>query len=191
MSDKKEDLLISQYKVDSVEAFKVLFDIYYKPLCLFAKRYVLDIAVAEDIVQELFVKFWEQRNLILITTSVKSYLYHTARNECLNYIKHQSVEEKYRSHILQFNNEDFFHDLLEEEEINLLIYRSIQSLPPRCRQVFEMSRFDGKSFDEISEKLLISRNTVKNQLVNALRCIRKALEEYEVLLLIVFLFISA
>ncbi len=187
MIKRKEDFLTYQIRADSVDAYKTLFDLYYKPLCSFANKYVLDLAVAEDIVQELFVRFWEQRKELQLKSSVKSYFFQSVRNECLNYLKHQGVEERYKAHFKNAATEDFFYDKLEEEEINQLIYQAIHALPARCKQIFELSRFEGKSFEEIALALSISKNTVKNQLVSALKCIRQVLEKNEILLLITFI----
>ncbi|MGV8091413.1 MAG: RNA polymerase sigma-70 factor [Mangrovibacterium sp.] len=183
MAEREEDLSMHRFKSGSVEAYKIIFDQYYKPLCSFAKKYVLDLAVAEDIIQDLFVRFWEQRNEFQLRTSAKSYLFQAARNECLNYLKHQSVKEKYRQHIANVSADSFFHDKLEEEEINQMVYEVIRSLPPRCRQIFELSRFEGKTFDEIAQELSISKNTIKNQLVSALRQIRQSLEKNGIFIL--------
>ncbi len=188
MGERKHEFLTYQFKDGSVDAYKTLFNLYYKPLCSFAKKYVLDLAVAEDIVQELFVKFWEQRQEVQVETSVKSYFFQSVRNECLNYLKHQGVKEKYKMHVESVSTDNFFHDKLEEEEINQLVYQTIQSLPPRCKQIFELSRFDGKTFEEISLELSISKNTIKNQLVSALKHIRQVLEKNEVILLIAYFF---
>jgi RNA polymerase sigma-70 factor (ECF subfamily) len=183
MAEREEDLLMHRFKSGSVEAYKIIFDQYYKPLCSFAKKYVLDLAVAEDIVQDLFVRFWEQRNEFQLRASAKSYLFQAARNECLNYLKHQNVKEKYRQHIMNVSTDSFFHDKLEEEEINQMVYEVIRSLPPRCRQIFELSRFEGKTFDEIAQELSVSKNTIKNQLVSALRQIRQSLEKNGIFIL--------
>lgn len=186
MGERKHEFLTYQFKAGSVDAYKTLFNLYYRPLCSFAKKYVLDLAVAEDIVQELFVKFWEQRQEVQVETSVKSYFFQSVRNECLNYLKHQGVKEKYKIHIESVSSDNFFHNKLEEEEINQLVYQTIQSLPPRCKQIFELSRFEGKTFEEISLELSISKNTIKNQLVRALKHIRQVLEKNEILLLIAY-----
>jgi RNA polymerase sigma-70 factor (ECF subfamily) len=159
------------------DAYKNIFELYYKPLCSFAKKYVLDLAIAEDIIQELFVKFWEQRSEIRLKTSVKSYLFRSARNECLNYLKHQHVRKKFVMHLMNASTDSSFHDQLEEEDINHLIYNTVKSLPPRCKQIFELSRFEGRSFEDIARELSISENTIKNQLVRALRLIRQVLEK--------------
>jgi RNA polymerase sigma-70 factor (ECF subfamily) len=90
-------------------------------------------------------------------------------------------------HITNASTDSFFHDKIEEEEINQLIYKTIQSLPPRCKQIFELSRFEEKSFEEISQELSISKNTIKNQLVSALKQIRQVLEKNEILILAAFL----
>jgi len=183
MIKRKDNPFISQFKTGSIDAYKILFNQFYRPLCLFANKYVLDLDVAEDIVQELFIKFWEQRDNIFLDTSLKSYLFQSVRNECLNYLKHQKVEAKYKLHVMNASSDVFFQDKLEEEEVNILIYNAIQTLPPRCKQIFELSRFEGKSFEEIAQVLSISKNTVKNQLVSSLKYIRQVLEKNEILLL--------
>jgi RNA polymerase sigma-70 factor (ECF subfamily) len=186
MAERKDEFLTNQLQTGSVDAYKTLFNLYYKPLCSFAKKYVLDLAVAEDIVQELFVRFWEQWKEVQLETSVRSYFFQSVRNECLNYLKHQGVNEKYKMHIENASTDIFFYDKLEEEEINQLVYQTIQTLPPRCKQIFELSRFEGKTFEEISLELSISKNTIKNQLVRALKHIRQVLEKNEILLLITY-----
>ncbi len=183
MAETKMDFQSSRSHSISAIEFKELFDQYYKPLCSFANKYLLDLSVAEDIIQELFVKFWEQRETTQLTISAKSYLFQAAKNECLNYIKHQAVQAKYKKHLAYVSTDSFFYDSMEKEEINHLIYQTIQTLPPRCKQIFEMSRFEDKTFDEIASELDISRNTIKNQLVSALKKIRSVLEQNEILVL--------
>lgn len=186
MKNKNEKFCISRLKSGAGDTYKTIFDLYYKPLCSFAKKYVTDLQLAEDIIQDLFLKLWEQRRDITIKSSLRSYLFQSARNECLNYLKHQAVTEKYKEHLSHVQAGEFFLDSMEEEEINQLIYKTIRSLPPRCRQVFEMSRFEGKSFEAIASELSISKNTIKNQLVDALKQIRETLEKNGISVLLFF-----
>lgn len=181
-----EDFLTCQFKSDPERVYKIVFDELYKPLCSFAKKYILDLDEAEDIIQNLFLRLWEQRD-IDFKTSIKSYLFQSARNECLNYIKHRLVEDKYKDHLLKVYSDAFYESAMEEEEINKIIYDAIQNLPSRCRQIFELSRIEEKSIDEISKKLSLSTSTVKNQLVTALKRIRSDLEKYEILIITIII----
>jgi len=183
-----EDYLTHQFKTDPGGSFRTVFDELYKPLCAFALNYVPDAVEAEDIIQDLFVKLWEQRNHIVFNTSIKAYLFQSARNGCLNYIKHKSVESKYLEHYVKVSPDSFYENALEVEETRRLLNKAVESLPPRCRQIFELSRFAGKSIDEISELLSLSKNTIKNQLVSALKRIRTTIELNELLIFILLFF---
>jgi RNA polymerase sigma-70 factor (ECF subfamily) len=134
------------------KAFDYIFDTYYTGLCIFANKYVEDIDLAEDIVQELFVKIWVKRGQININNSLKSYLFQSVNNV--------------------------------EEELNLRIYNSIESLPEKCKIIFKLSRFGGLKYKEIAEKLKISIKTVKVQIGKALKTLRHDLQDYLPLLLI-------
>lgn len=158
-------------------AYEQLFKDYYQPLAVFANSYVEDIETGKEIVQDLFVHLYEKRKTLVITASLKSYLYQSVRNRCLNHLKHQQVQ---KTHHEQMKPEsDFSNDLeerIQETELEHLIFKVVDQLPPQCRKIFTMSRVSGLSNGEIAEKLNISKRTVETQISNALKVLRKKLE---------------
>ncbi|MFH0989497.1 MAG: RNA polymerase sigma-70 factor [bacterium] len=168
-----------------LESFSELFRSYYEPLYYFAARYVRDPGAAENIVQEFFVKLWDVRQSLQITSNLKSYLYTSVKNSCLNYLKHQSF----------FTSLEFEEDRvdttnpqpdtqLERNELAEALEKAIKKLPPKCRQIFSMAKYDNLSYQEIAEIEKVSINTVKTQLKRAIKSLSKSLQH---LYLILFL----
>ena len=141
---------------------------------------MVDIDASEEIVQELFVRFWEQRETKDITTSVRAYLYTSVKNACLNQLKHLKIKEKYKheqERELTFNS-SHEQNGLEVSELDQKIHAAINSLPEGRRKIFILSRFDGLKYQEIADKLNISIKTVENQIGNALKFLRKNYFEF-------------
>jgi RNA polymerase sigma-70 factor (family 1) len=158
-------------------AYDKLFKEFYRPLTAFANSYVQDLETAKEIVQDFFVHLYEIRKTLVITTSVKSYLYQSVRNRCLNQIKHQKVQ---KMHYDQIQSEQNFSEDLEdkiiETELEHMIFKVVDQLPPRCKRIFNMSRVSGLSNAEIAEQLQISKRTVETQISNALKVLREKLD---------------
>ena len=157
-------------------AFSYVFQKYYQALYQFAGRFVKDAQTAENIVQDVFVKLWTNRENCLITSSLKSYLYAATRNTALNFL---SREKK------QLSTEDLMSDrqdttanpeerIIENEMIDE-VYKAIEKLPEKCRYVYLMKRYDDLKYHEIAEILDISINTVKTQMKRALKSLLKNL----------------
>lgn len=183
MSESFENTLVVQIKDGKILAFQFVFERFYKPLCSFAKNFTEDVDIAEDIVQEFFVRFWEKRKTIVINGSLKAYLFQCVRNDCLNFIKQQKVKTKYQDYYKKLHSESFFQDTMEVEELKIQIYNAIDQLPPRCKQIFELNRSCNLTHEQIAEQLKISKNTVKNQIVFALKQIRGQLDKVDFLIL--------
>ena len=167
---------LEKLKEGNREAFTVLFDHYYTGLVIFADRYMHDLNLAEDIVQSAFIKFWENKNT-LSSSSVRYYLSSTVKNLCIDLIRKKGTEEKY----LQRQPEQKVrsgYDFLAESELERMVEESISNLPPRCREIFVLSRYDGLKSIEIAEKLQISQRTVETQISKALKVLRKDLKDY-------------
>ena len=137
---------------------------------------------AEDIAQNIFLKLWTRPDLWQGQESMTGYLYTVTRNEIFNLFKHQKVEQEYESHIIRSQligelcDEDT--SLLENlycKEIVLLVELALNQLPPRRKQVFEMSRIEGLSHKEIAEKLQIPVRTVEDHIYKTLTELRKVL----------------
>ena len=176
-SVKKEiDILIfDQIRRGSFKDFETLFEKYYSPLCHFSVKYVQDDFIAEDIVQEVFAKIWEDKEKIRIQESVKSYLYTAVRNRSLNKLKSQTTREEYTKSYSQNADQIVDLDEIEQEEFRLFLAQCIEKLPPRCKDVFVRSRFDDMKQDAIASEMGIAVKTVKAQVGKALKLLRDCL----------------
>ncbi len=134
----------------------------------------------EDLVQDFFVYLWVEAPRIKIKSSLKSYLFTAIKNRCLDYQKHHKITEKYRTFLLfsSDNEEDSTEQYFAETELRHAIQTSLIKLPPRCREIFELSRLNGLSNQEIADKLDISKRTVELQISNSLKILRKELAEF-------------
>lgn len=166
------------------QAFDQLFLSFYDPLCRYAFSFLNDWDETEEIVQNVFLKLWENRKTLSIHTSIKSYLYTATHHSCINQIHHFKVHQKYLDYILQQPNQSDSSDSLIAEELHILIEKSIAQLPEQRKLIFSMSRYEGLKYKEIAEKLNISIKTVEAQMGKALRTLRDSLQEYLPLLAI-------
>ena len=171
--------------------YETLFRTWYEVLCQYAFSIFKNLEEAEDVVQQVFYKLWDQRESIEINTSVKSYLYRMVHNDCMNRIKQQKLHSEHNfSYILEkgsrANNID---DSVSMNELQQLIDQAISELPPRCREVFMKSRIEQLSYAQIADQLGISTNTVESQMVKALRSLRLQLKEYLPFLLLFYPYI--
>ncbi|MES2690239.1 MAG: RNA polymerase sigma-70 factor [Bacteroidota bacterium] len=182
--------LFEQVRNGDRVAYEQLFKQHYTALVRFARDIVRDTDTAEDLVQEVFVKIWERKESIYITTSLKAYLYMAVKNHCLNKLR---VEQKHA-----FMDESLADDLRfssnsTDEESNTIkleqhIKSALDKLPPRCALIFKLSRFEHKTYKEIAEVLELSVKTVENQMGKALQMMRTNLSHY--LTLIAFIILS-
>jgi len=179
MNSKEEKNIFKEISNNNEIAFEKLFHAYYGHLCLFASRIIKNNDSAEEIVQDFFVILWEKRNQLSIETSVKSYLFTSVKNLCLNFIQHRKIIHSHEKSVL-FNtknkqaDEDYFTEIYLAEKIE----ESIQSLPEKRRIIFKMSREDGLKYREIAKKLNISIKTVEAQMGLAIKSLRNKLKNY-------------
>jgi RNA polymerase sigma-70 factor, ECF subfamily len=177
--------IIGKMHGGNVEAFSMLFRIHYEPLCYFASRFVDDFDAAEGIVQDVFVRLWELRETIGIHTSVKSYLYTAVKNSCLNYLKRARVSTALETAVDVPDSAASLPDVsLESKELLDALDAAINTLPPKCREIFRLAKLDGLSYQEIAELEQISVNTVKTQLQRALKTLSKVLKYIQVVLIL-------
>lgn len=165
---------------DDIDAFEQLFKTYYKALHAYANLILKDLEVAEEIVQNLFLKFWEKRELLNAQTSIKAYLYKCIYNDSLNYLKHEKVKTKYQDHTKQ--SASIFSDAADEKltakELQHRLIAVLNELPEQCRTIFQLSRFEELKYREIAEQLGISIKTVENQMGKALKILRISLADF-------------
>lgn len=173
-------VLIENMKKGDRFSFDIIFRKFYSPLVNYCNRFIDDNDVAEEIVQDFFVKIWLKHSTLLITTSLEAYLYKGVLNHTLNYIKLQKIREKHLNFI-GFNSEPDNNNPLEklkEEDLKLRMEEALIELPERSRKTFEMKRYEGLKYHEIAEKLNISSKTVEKDFSKALAHLRNALKDF-------------
>jgi RNA polymerase sigma-70 factor (ECF subfamily) len=166
-------------------AFETLFRLYYSKLVHIAKGYLVYHQEAESIVQNVFLKIWENRGGLKEVTNINSYLYSVTKNSCLDQLKHEKVKRNYldqrfliKSEIQRQFIQDDAASLLLENELESKIMRSIELLPEKCKNVFKKSRFEGLKHGEIAAQMGISHKTVDNHIASALKHMKLHLREY-------------
>ncbi|WP_316804431.1 RNA polymerase sigma-70 factor [Pedobacter nototheniae] len=172
-----------QYYDDA--AFEQLFKTHYKALHVYAQVILKDEDIAEEIVQGMFLKFWEKRESLKIQ-SVKAYLYRCVYNDCLNYIRQEKTKFKYQEFTIHTMNTEHEPASLKVEltELQQKLKQALNDLPEQCRTIFQMSRFEELKYREIAEQLGLSIKTVENQMGKALKILRFKLADFMVLLVL-------
>jgi RNA polymerase sigma-70 factor (ECF subfamily) len=173
---KVEDkILLGEIKNRNRKVFEALFYEYYPHLIRYAEGFVFDKQACEDIVQNLFIYFWENTQYIEITHSLKSYFYQSVKNRCLNYIRDIQVLDKHKIlYIEALLNEDDSPGWVDLEILNK-IQEAIAQLPEQMGELFKQKYLYGRKLQEIAEINNISENTVKTQLQRAKEKMRKML----------------
>jgi len=164
----------------NIREFENVFKTHYSNLCMAAMRVVDDSDAAEDIVQDLFMHLWNNRETITVQSNLSSYLFVAARNRAIRYIqKHRqnNIRQIDSTHERQIAGGNATDDEITNYELEIKIKEAIENLPPKCREVFILSRFENKKYKEIAEILDISIKTVENQMGKALRMLREYLEK--------------
>lgn len=167
------------FKIETKSDFEELFNTHYSNLCAYANNFLKDVDASEEVVQEVLFKLWTNKDTIIITTSVQSYLFRAVRNASLNVIKHVNIREDYKlHHEYEMQNEQSSEDEMIVSELEQKIRIAIDQLPIERKKVFILSRYEGLKYKEIAEKLNISVSTVENQMVKALKYLRNELADY-------------
>ncbi|MBN2104626.1 RNA polymerase sigma-70 factor [bacterium] len=159
------------------DAFERLFRTYSRGLIHFCLRYVNDLHIAENCVQEVFIHIWEHRSKLDPKQNIKSYLFTAVRNRALKEIRRETVRRNYQPHIILEPIIDPYQKM-HAKELESAIAEAIAGLPEKCRQVFEMNRFEELTYREIAEILNISIKTVETQMGRALKQLRQALASF-------------
>jgi RNA polymerase sigma-70 factor, ECF subfamily len=184
--------LINGIQKGEIAAFEELYRRYYIFLCLLAEHIVRNPSDAEEIVSDVFVKLWNLRQKIDITTSIKGYLVKAVRNTSLNYLEKSKSKNRLTIQLSAADNEilawesDYPLGQLFEKEIGSILEESVCKLPDGCREIFMLSRNQDLTYNDIACKLSISVNTVKTQMKIALSKLRENLKDYLKILLIIF-----
>lgn len=172
------DKIVEKIRLGDQCAFEKMFHTYYSKLCVFSNSYVKSLDIARDVVQEVFIKIWDNHEEFEIRYTLKGYLYQAVRNQSLNYIEKsnqkQRLGERLRKHeVLQ--KEENSADL-NTEELTQKVWRLVEELPERRKSIFILYRKHGLSYKEIAEVMGIKRKTVENQMGKSLQFLRKRLD---------------
>lgn len=165
---------------DDEQAFKQLFEIYYAQLCLYAKRFIENQLVREDIVQEVFCAIWEKRKSIRLTSSGKNYLITAVKNSCLNYIRKESSFMNYEE--ITHENKPLYEidaeDLYDIRELEKLFEEALNKIPETYRLAFVLNRFNGKKTEEVAQMMNVSVRTIERYRGKALEILQHELKDY-------------
>lgn len=193
--DRTEQLIIEQLRQGKEEAYRFLFANHYAVLCHVAAQYVRDDFLAETIVSDVVFHLWEVRQSLQIEANLRGYLVSSVRHRCLDYLKSQRHQRELTTVsslnnlplVAYIQNDDYPLGRLLGQELENVIQQAIARLPEDCRRVFCMSRFDGKKYQEISQELGITVNTVKYHMKHALQLLHDDLHQYLLTLFFVFI----
>lgn len=182
----EDNQLFQAVKEGDKKAFDTLFLRYYPMLCAYAKQFV-DLEDGKEIVQDVMVWLWENKEMQTFETSLKNYLFKSVRNRCLTLINRneikQRIKEKLQVHMEQLHEDTDFYIV---EELAGKIEAAIMRLPESYREAFELNRFQDMTYNGIALKLGVSPKTIDYKIQQALKILRHELKEY--LPLLAFLF---
>ncbi|MDP4208776.1 MAG: RNA polymerase sigma-70 factor [Bacteroidota bacterium] len=184
--------ILERIQKNDEKAFETLFRTYYKSLCFFVFKLTKDTSAAEEIVQDLFFHIWDNRASLQLTTSIKSYLYKAAHNNSLRYLRHQKVVAGYETNVKASPQHavEMPENYAETGEIMHIISETINHVPERTREIFELNRNEGLKYQEIAERMNISVKTVEAHISGLLKLLRQNLKDYLVLVWILKIFIG-
>ncbi|WP_052733094.1 RNA polymerase sigma-70 factor [Hymenobacter terrenus] len=171
--------LVLQLRQGNEQAFEAVFHRYHVEMFRFALKYVQVSPIAEDLVHDVLLYLWERRQDLVITTSLKAYLYAAVKYRALDYLKSQYAKQVYETDIPDVLTAATQADTaLQVQQLNEAIQRAIAELPEKCRVIYQLSRDTGLTYKEISEQLDLSPKTVEAQMGIALQKLRKYLQQY-------------
>ena len=158
--DISEDLWLKQLSDGDEKAYRRLFDQYYSSLVMFARSFLKNDVLVEDVVQDVIYDFWMQRQSLSKVISIKAWLYAAVRNRCLNDLEHDKVVRKYLDKVKLVDDEFILQQMIEEE-VYLSLKNSIDALPGKIKEVYKLILV-GKNNKEIAFLLNLSEDAVKS-----------------------------
>ncbi len=168
------------FEREPTEGCELLFKHYHRALCSHAVRFVYSKQIAEDLVSDVFCRFWKNKSYESVTSSYRQYLYRSVRNEAFSYLRAEfkgleSIDSASNTEGVASYQPDY---ITQFEEISKRLKELIEALPPQCRKAFLMSRFEGKKYQAIADELSLSIKTVEAHISLAMQRIKKGLQGY-------------
>ena len=175
--------------MDGIGGIESLYKEYYGSLCYYALNYVSDIEVAQDIVQDIFFKLFENSRSLPDNFRLKSWFYKVARNTAVDYLRHLQVEDRYKFLMAEaiVNIPDMDEEI--DEDVYNKVNLAIESLPEQCKLIIKLNVLEGKKYLEIAEELGITINTIRTQVSRGYKKLREILAEEVDMSILVYMFL--
>lgn len=165
---------------ENISEFEELFKEYFNPLVNFVNRYLNNFENSREVVQMTFMKLWENRNNFEIRNSTKSYVYQTAKNTMIDFVR------KYKNHMNSFEIENALVNDVADKDSSYLdpyllrsaIERCLTELKPKNREIFELNKFEGLTYEEIADYLQISKRSVEDNVAKTLKFLKEELKNH-------------
>ncbi|MCX3265847.1 RNA polymerase sigma-70 factor [Pedobacter agri] len=165
--------LITLIEKGQTSIFTRFYTSYFQKLLLASDKYLKDVYAAEELVQDVFLKIWENPYQLVEVKSLKSYLYRAVINASINHLNRQKNIEQHHLKLASTLTDEYLTELDEENEIIVLLRIEIEKLPAQCKKIFKLNRFENLKYKEIAQQLNISEKTVENHIGNALKILRE------------------
>ena len=177
-SEKKDEELVDLLRQHDEVAFSILYERYWILLFRHANHMLKDESLAQDVLQEVFISLWSNASFLKPQTNLTAYLYKATRNRVLNILAQDKLRDEHLQHFLLFMEQKVIipDEKLREKELMSILETELKDLPDKMREVFELSRIEQLSHQEIAEKLNITKHTVKSQINNVLKRLRNRLK---------------
>lgn len=182
-----ETAFIQRLNKGDIQAFELVFHKYYASLCFFANKFVKDEEAAKDVVQEVFIRFYEKEVNFPNLLALKSFLFNCVHNKALNYLEKIHIRTAIQEKLPQPESEEteYFHHQIEAE-IFEQIFATIEELPAECRRIFKMSYIEHLDIPEIMRRLNVAESTIKTQRQRAKKFLRERLRHLYPLVTMLF-----
>lgn len=177
MENKSDVILLKEIKAGNSSALTALFNKYYQTLCRFMFVFVPDNELVEELTANIFIKIWTNKETVNIQTSLEAYLYRSARNQAISYLRKNKpevlpIDDGFE---LPDSNEQTPEAIYIENELNIEYVRAFQKLPPRAKLAFKLHRFDGLKYAEIAEIMGVTVSAVEKNITHALKILHTEL----------------
>ncbi len=194
ISPHDERELLSLLKQGNEQAFEKIYKVYSSRLFGNIYKMVKSETTTQEIVQDVFIKIWNNRASIDLDKSFRSYLFKIAENKVYDFFRKVASDKRMRAQVLAAATEHYEHieELLFKKENNLILQKAINSLSPQRQQVFRLCKLEGKSYEEVSRELGISASTISDHIVKANKAVREYLfDNIDMTILLICLLLPA
>jgi RNA polymerase sigma-70 factor (ECF subfamily) len=183
-----DDELLLLFKAGDRNAYEQIYNRYWAIMYVYARKILTDEDDAQDVIQEVFTYLWDKGHELNIKSSLSLYLYTSVRYRIFDLIDHKKVRTDYKTYLQRFIQEGEYitDEQLREKELIAVIEKEVSLLPPKMREMFELSRKEGLSHKEIAEKLGVSDLTVKKQVSNAVKILKGKLKGFSIFITVSF-----